>query len=67
MPKTCSERFFGALVGIEQALQIRIVSCETARRLRWRDGELQFEFIDNRARDLVLKRKNTLHFAFESI
>src|SRR5437867_5150471 len=52
-----------ALVRIKQALKISIVGSCAARWRRRRDRQFQFERVNDGARDLILWRENSMHFA----
>src|ERR1700738_4755518 len=63
---TLSQIFLAALVREEEALQIKIVGCGVLLRARWRRGrELDFERIDDRARDFVLHGEDALHLLLD--
>src|SRR5207253_11243209 len=51
------------LVGINKAFQVSIIGSCAPRWTRRRDREFELESIDDGARDLVLQRENSMHFA----
>ena len=68
--QTFPQIFLSRFVGIEETVQINVVSSgatDEPRRNRCGDIELQFQCIDNRPRNFILERKDSLHLAFECL
>src|SRR5690349_8576815 len=65
MNQTLAQSFLGALIRAENCVEISVVGIGVAGRRRRRDVKFEPESIDNRPRDLVLKREDPLELALE--
>src|SRR5438105_5729525 len=66
--QTFAQICLSRLVRIKKTVKVNVVSIRAAHESRrnWRgDIELQFQRIDNRARNFVLERKDSLHLALK--